>query len=229
MRSEMKYYLTMRQYQLLRHAFDQVMQRDENSREGPYTVTSLYFDDMNNSDYHDCVAGVSQRKKHRIRFYNQNFKVIKFEKKHKIQNKSSKKSFKISEEEFSQIIAGNGDFLRSDEPLKMETYYYHEQRFLRPKIVVSYDREAFVLPYGDIRITFDYKLRCDDYIDDLLNYKDARYYVDLDSPMILEVKYNSFIPNHIKAILQSQPITKQSISKYVLSRDHLSNRKKGLL
>lgn len=229
MRTEIKYYLTMRQYHLLRHAFEQVMERDKNSANGPYTVTSLYFDDMQNSDYHDCVGGVSERKKHRIRFYNQDLSHIRFEKKHKIRDKGSKQTFSISEDEFQQLIHGNADFLRSEHPLKMETYYYHEQKLMRPKVVVSYDREAYVLPYDDIRITFDYKLRCDDYFEDLLNHKDASHYVELETPMILEVKYNSFIPNHIKAILQTQPLTKISISKYALSRNYLTDRKKGLL
>lgn len=229
MRTELKYYLTMRQYYLLKNVFDQVMERDAYSLHGPYTVTSLYFDDSNNTDYKDSLSGISDRKKHRIRFYNQNFDFIKFEKKVKRQYKSSKQSFEISQFEFEGLLQGDAEFLNSKNTLKMETYYFYHQKLLRPKVVVSYEREAYVLPYDNIRITFDFKLRCDDYFNDLCDYKDARHFVQMEWPIIMEVKYNSYLPNFIKSILGSQNLTKLSISKYVLSRDHLQKRRKGLI
>ena len=89
----------------------------------------------------------------------------------------------------------------------------------RPKVIVEYQREAFYLPYNNIRITFDKHLSTYNNFTDINNIKKGISFTVINEDMItLEVKFNNELPIHIKNLLSIIPASRASIGKYVLGQ-----------
>jgi hypothetical protein len=86
-----------------------------------------------------------------------------------------------------------------------------------PKVIVDYFREAYVCRLNNIRITFDKNLRTGLYSKDLLGNIPTIDVIE-EPKMILEVKYNSYLPDYIRDILQISSNQRYAISKYVVCR-----------
>ncbi len=61
---------------------------------------------------------------------------------------------------FYEILQGDYEFLLKS-PLNLLQIFYHEcmSNFMRPRIVVDYEREPYIMEAGDVRITFDKNVR----------------------------------------------------------------------
>ena len=92
-------------------------------------------------------------------------------------------------------------------------------RLLRPKAIVEYDREALTGDSSELRVTFDRHLRVSYNTFDLFEKSNARYYVLPEDISILEVKFNSFLPDFMRGILAMVHNHSMAISKYVLCRE----------
>ena len=93
-----------------------------------------------------------------------------------------------------------------------------KHNLLRQDVIVDYTREAYVSDLSNIRITFDKDLRTGLTNTDLFN-KDFPSIKALDEPwMILEVKYNNFLPDYIKNLLQLRSAQRYAISKFVICK-----------
>lgn len=221
LRHELKFYINYHEYTYLKNRLKDSLILDENSslETSDYTIRSLYFDDVYNSALKEKEAGVFQRKKYRVRIYNGSDSVIKFEKKSKYNKYITKKSKKLSKKEFYKLINGKTDFLiKSKNKLLNEVYVETKTKLLKPVVIVTYEREAYTYPLERIRITFDKNLRAGiksyDVFDENLIEKDI-----FDKQiMIMEIKYNSYLPSFIKNLLQMRKHTHSAISKYVLCR-----------
>lgn len=229
LRHEYKYYINALVYHELQERFRHVLQIDRHMKEGEgYLISSLYFDDPSNSAMDEKKDGTRFREKYRIRLYNNKDDLIKLECKKKFNNYISKQWARLSREEYDRIIYGDYDFLISrPEKVCRMLYAHHNFKLLRPVTVVEYLREAYVHPLGNVRITFDKNLSAS--IGDLdvfnQNYETVR--VPLQGMMILEIKYDDYIPDYIRKIVHSEHMIKSAISKYVLCRD--INRKVRVL
>lgn len=225
MRQEFKYLITKRQDQILNDIFSVLIEKDENCKVKPYTVNSIYFDNDRDMDFHNGNDGIYHRKKHRLRYYNNDLDNIKLEKKEKYGNWSNKTSFWISNEEMMTILSGEYKFLNEKGPNGIDSYNHLYYSGLKPKVLVAYDRVAYTTPYDDIRITFDRNLRFCEIIDGQIYETMPLIFADSYYSNILEVKYNHFLPNYIKQVLDVQNLTRTAVSKYNLSRLILTNRK----
>lgn len=99
------------------------------------------------------------------------------------------------------------------------------KRFV-PKIIVDYEREAFVEPISNIRITLDYNISASDEIEQFLNGNYIKTPVLKKEKHVLEVKFDDVFPSYIKAVLQSNVLVQQSFSKYYLGRIAVQQMKK---
>ena len=80
LRHELKYNLNSMQYELLRAKLRTVLRRDPHAGpDGQYHIRSLYFDDFKNTALFEKQAGISRRKKYRIRIYDLEDDVIKLD------------------------------------------------------------------------------------------------------------------------------------------------------
>ncbi|NLC32669.1 MAG: VTC domain-containing protein, partial [Clostridiales bacterium] len=84
-RHELKYYISIRQYQILSRLLSQVLGSDIHAvSNNEYHIRSLYFDTLSNQALHEKISGTADRSKYRIRIYNFSDSFIRMECKSKI-------------------------------------------------------------------------------------------------------------------------------------------------
>ena len=220
-RHELKYYITLGEYELLQRKLSLTMERDAFAKKngGEYFIRSLYFDDRDDSAFREKLDGIDERDKFRIRIYNMRDDVIKLECKHKSNGYIKKQSIGLSRREYEKLMSGDRLFLLNrPEPFARRMYLEFAQRALKPAVIVDYTREAFVFPMEDVRVTFDKNVRTGLRSVDMFNAGIPTYPVIDDYGMVLEIKFNRFLPTYIRSLLQLEASQRSAISKYVLCR-----------
>ncbi len=219
-RHELKYFINYGEYLTLKSKLKMLMKLDTNSLNGSnYHIRSLYFDDIYDSSLFEKQSGIMNRKKYRIRIYNLSSNVIKLEKKSRIGQFINKKSILLKTDDVKKIMNYDYDFLRKlKNNLANEFYFDLQNKIYRPKVIVDYVREAYMLNINKIRITFDKFLKNGFYNLDIFNEKIPLMSSIDENFYILEVKFSNFLPSYIKSILQISSSSNQAISKYVFSR-----------
>lgn len=217
LRNELKFFINTQQKALLADKLSRLCQRDSFSDStGRYTVTSLYFDDYQQSALIDKLSGIKDRKKFRVRVYNHQPDVIKLERKIKRNNLIDKSNHRISRDEYNSLVNGDVSFLVDKDDIVANDFLLNYQtRNLRPRVVVEYRREAFIYKYGDVRITLDHLLKAGIFQNDLFSKGFMRSAIPHDQ-VILEVKYTGYFPDVIRKIIQMNNLQWQSCSKYVI-------------
>ena len=219
-RHELKYYITFFEYRLLRPKLNHVLKSDEFAGQaGDYHIRSLYFDDLHNSALYEKQAGVLTRQKFRIRVYNYSDDVIKLEKKSRIGQFINKESARLTTQQYQMIRSQDYGFLKESSNHLFNEFYFHlTANKLKPDVIVDYVREAYTSKLSNIRITFDKNRRTGLSSTDLFN--ESLPTVDvLERPVhILEIKYDNFLPTHIRNILQLSSNTRFAISKFVICK-----------
>lgn len=221
-RHELKYYINYRDYIVLRQCLKGLMKPDKHSGPtGDYHIRSLYFDDMDESALLDKLAGTKDRGKYRIRIYGLSSKVIRFEKKIKEGQYIGKKSFALTQEEYYQLMNGHPNFLLSKrEPLAKEVWLKIVNGRLSPRVVVDYEREAYVMDYESVRITFDKQIKSGG-PGDIFDKHLPVVPISEKGVTVLEVKFNKALPDYIRNVLGNMDAPQRSsISKYVLCRKY---------
>lgn len=217
-RHEYKYIINSGFYHILRQRLKAAMRPDPNGENGVYRITSLYFDDIYRSAYNDKALGLDSRKKYRVRYYDLSPELIRLEVKEKKGDMVSKRSSRLSVEEYKMLLDGKRHFLKEKGSAAEEFYISDRAVKLSPSVLADYRREAYVCRAGNVRITFDTELKTSPQLDALCGSSEF-YSVFENGEIILEVKYDSFIPSHIQALLSGIPITRESVSKFVLCTD----------
>lgn len=218
-RHELKYYIQQAELDVLRARLLPALDLDPHCRRGPYKIRSLYFDDAFDTALRDKESGVLHRDKYRIRFYNNLTDVIYLERKRKQGDLIQKSSVRITPRLCEKLVEGDPRGLQTAQsPLIRDMFLMMRTRLLRPKVIVDYYREAYVYPVGDVRITFDTRLRTGLSSVDLFD-PDIPTVCPHDRDVeILEVKFNSYLPDFISALLAGLSAERSAISKYVLAR-----------
>ena len=169
----------------------------------PYTVRSLYFDSADENDFFEKEAGMSERKKIRLRIYNTSDNMAKLELKAKSGAMQRKQSLNLTRTAAIKMCRGDYSGL-------LELY--------RPKCMVEYDRVAFSAPENNTRITFDSGVRSNE-ADFRIFYDELQMYpVMAKDRGVLEIKYNRFLLSYIKDCLECVNGVETSVSKYMLAR-----------
>ncbi|MNE69375.1 VTC domain protein [compost metagenome] len=128
----------------------------------------------------------------------------------------------LTREMYDRVLAGDYDVLREpDKPLLSEIHEEMKSNLLRPKVIVDYVREPYVYENGNVRITFDKELRTGLHAVDIFD-QSLEPVRAIDSDLIiLEVKFDEYIPAAIKIALQLEGLHRVSASKYVICRKYL--------
>lgn len=226
-RHELKYLINYQDHALIRSRIKSLLSFDANTdADGCYTVRSLYFDDYYNTAYNDKYAGVQNRAKYRIRIYNNSDKRINFEKKNKIGQYNRKQTARMTREQVDAVLQGNYGVLLKDSN-NLLGVFYHEcvSNVMRPRVVVDYEREPYIMEAGDVRITFDRNIRAGVEGFDIFN--SAMPMIETLEPgsLIMEVKFTEFLPSVIRTILPSKAAEYAAVSKYILCCDKTIHRR----
>lgn len=219
-RKELKHEISKMDGVLLKKRLSYFMNTDPHSNgSGGYNVRSVYFDNFENKALIEKKEGYMNRAKYRVRTYNDDFDTINLEKKSKKNNLTYKEKCRMTAEEYELIRAGDILWMENDtRPLMRELFHNMVRYQLKPVTVVDYDRDVYIYPYGNVRLTFDSNIRTSLRNPDFLN-TTMPMVPSLDHQlMILEVKYDEYIPDVIKMLLQMLDRRKGTYSKYQLSR-----------
>lgn len=221
LRHELKYQIDTMQYTLLRKKISKVLKPDPHARaDGRYHIRSLYFDDFKNTAYFEKLAGVARRKKYRIRIYNYSDKVVKLERKTKLDYYILKDRANITREQAENIIGGNITFLSNSKKGLLKDFYLDYRRtYLRPVVIVDYLREAYIHNVNNVRITFDIGLNKNLGPINLFNFDASTIGVAKEPGVILEIKFNKKLPKYIKGLFPSSIRPRSAIGKFVICRE----------
>lgn len=216
-RNEWKYLISNWEADELKRRLSAFMMHDSHAVNGVYLIRSLYFDDIWDSSYSEKLMGTYNRCKWRIRIYNFSDASIKLERKIKTGSYIHKDSASITREEYERIINMDYSFLlHHKEPLCQEFYYESCVKLFRPKVIVDYDREPFILPEGDVRITFDSEVRAAIMGYDIFDPALPTLNTLPPETRVLEVKFTEFLPSLIRKVLPLDGQEFSAISKYTL-------------
>lgn len=218
LRHELKHTINYSDAVALKSRLSAIASYDAFSTDGEYHVRSLYFDTPTDRALREKIDGVNFREKFRLRLYNRNSDFIKLEKKMKINGLCKKESIPVSKETAFALSKGTiGKITDSTPPLLAELYTKMSTQRLLPKTIVDYKREAFVYPAGNVRITIDSDIRTGLSGTDFLN-PDCITVPAVESGIILEVKWDEFIPRIILDAVAVPYRFASAFSKYAVCR-----------
>ena len=217
-RHEWKHEISYADLLAIRQRLRAVAESDPHAENGRYLIRSLYFDNLSDKALREKIDGVNLREKFRIRYYNGDPSVIHLEKKSKRAGLGTKYSAELTKDEAQSIVDGELDWMMSSgRPLVQELYCKMRYQGLRPKTIVDYTREPFIYRPGNVRVTFDYDIRTGLSCTDFLN-PDCVTIPAGDAPILLEVKWDAFLPSVIRDCVQTPGRRVEAFSKYAQCR-----------
>lgn len=217
-RHEWKHEINLADLYTIKARLHAIARGDPHAIDGKYHIRSLYFDNRNDKALREKIDGVNRREKFRIRYYNGDTSLIKLEKKSKVNGLETKYSAPLTREEAQKIVDGDIDFLmESKDALHNELYCKMHYQGLRPVTIVDYTREPFIYGPGNVRVTFDYDIHTGLGCTDFLNPNCVTIPAG-DPIIIMEVKWDEFLPSIIKHAVQMPGRRVTAFSKYAQCR-----------
>lgn len=216
-RHELKYIINEAEKEVLMSRLKLIMKLDAHAGENGYFIRSLYFDDKKMTAYDEKLAGVSERKKYRIRGYNYTDNNLKLECKRKNGQYINKIAAKLSPEEYEKIINKDYSFLKDRKEKVCQDFYLEcTLNGMEPVVFVDYDRVPFVYDFGEVRVTFDSHVRSGYFDTDICSKEIPVFEVLEPGLLIMEVKYTEYCPSIIKDIVQPAQGIYTAFSKYTM-------------
>ena len=196
--------------------------------DGHYTIRSLYFDDPKDSCLADNESGIDPRFKYRIRMYNGNTDFSVLEQKCKRHGMNHQRVCPISELFCRKLLQGEFDPETIPEEFRppaseglhllMDFYADYQLNLFRPKIIVDYDRTAYLHDIGNVRITLDRSISASGSVTEFLAETPPLSPVMPPGIHILEVKYDDILPDHLYHAMAQTGCIRTAFSKYYYSR-----------
>ena len=162
------------------------------------------------------MAGIADRVKYRIRYYDYDTGAIRLEKKEKHGELTRKTGQTITLADALHLQSGDAAPCPDSRDGLAAELRCGILGGLRPAILVDYDRTPFVCNAGQTRITLDENIRTRPYCPELMASEKAMVPVLEPGQAVLEVKFNDFLPGHLAAALGDIPRVNLAISKYAL-------------
>lgn len=121
-RHEVKHQITQADAVSIRNNLSAVAGSDPHVRsDGSYTIRSLYFDDMRNTALWEKLDGVNERRKFRIRYYNDDLSFIMLECKQKRDNVGCKIQERLTQDEVRRIMEGDISWMAAGDAVRSAT------------------------------------------------------------------------------------------------------------
>lgn len=224
-RYELKYYLSEELYPNLMRLIRPYMTLDPHlvkKGKNSYLIRSLYLDTDDLKFYQDKICGIYNRKKLRIRAYDNDYSHVFLEIKRKKNNFVLKDRACIHYDELQSILNeyggyhANGRGNKADNDVVAKYLSLIPIMQLHPIILMNYEREAYIgINDDNVRLTIDRNLRCLPARSHDLFYSGSDW-TCVNKPLILELKFNHYMPFYFKRIIEQLSLSVRSISKYCL-------------
>lgn len=218
-RQEIKYILPLEKLFALHSKLDGIMARDTYGSRGEYMVRSQYYDSIRDGDLLDNLNGVMEKRKIRIRIYDEKSMTAKLEYKCKSGTGSRKLSMSITRQEAIWMEQGKWEWML-EHPEELAGYLYGKviREVYIPRTIVEYERRAYTSPVSNTRITFDTQIKGTLNPCGLFN-GDLQYVPLLEQDLgVLEVKFDRFLPDYLRKILARIDSLPEANSKYTRAR-----------
>ena len=228
-RLEYKYLVRAEDLSPLRRELAPFLENDRHAEaggRGEYTVRSIYFDSRRFDYYYEKEAGILDRKKLRVRVYDQWHKeamaFLEIKRKYDMQIGKDRAPVPyrhlnplLTSGKVHRYITNSELFPRAVE--EANSFFFHLRRYgLKPTILVSYEREAFFRKFNpSLRITLDKNLRSLPF-PDLDNLYSDEGPPALPGHFILEIKFRASYPTWLKNILGDFRLDRMALSKYAI-------------
>jgi VTC domain len=191
-----------------------------------YLVNSIYFDSPELKCYQEKLDGLKNRKKYRIRFYNDNLskaKPVFFEIKRRSDAIILKNRTIIKPKHLKDISLSNWKDIQKTSPNFFSEFFFDKNQYqLQPKVFIQYKRKPYFSRFQkNFRITFDYDITAAK-INSVFPNQIFPQNIQHDTT-IMEVKFNGIIPDWFSYIIKSNSLKRISFSKYCNSIEKLYN------
>ena len=189
-RHEWKHEISRADLIAIRQRLRAVATPDPHAGDGKYYIRSLYFDNLYDKALREKIDGVNRREKFRIRYYNGDLSYMTLEKKSKINGLGTKFQARLTASEAQSILDGDIGWMAeaSDRPLVQELYSKMRSQGLRP-------------------------FSCTDFLN-----PDCPTIPAGDPVILLEVKWDNFLPDIIRDAVQTPGRRVTAFSKYARAR-----------
>ena len=153
-----------------------------------------------------------------MRYYNDDTDFIRLEKKIKIDKRGLKLSCPIDADQAKNLLEGNIDFCRNHPNELLRAFYIDSKtKMLHPVLCITYLRFPYIHRMGNVRITLDTQIRYSLKISDFFKKTDSLV-KSKKSACILEVKFDQFLPDVVRSLIQTNQNQATSHSKYGYGR-----------
>ncbi len=213
---------------MLKIRLNGIMRRDPHTdQRGRYLIRSIYFDDIYDTAFRENADGLDRHEKFRIRAYNNDDSFISLELKIKERGKTRKISEVISRELYRYLVFDEGGHMDPGQcgDLSRKLIAAKMTRLMKPRLIVQYEREPYIMDTGNVRVTFDRFISASGSLDRMFEKNAYAFPVLPENLHLLEVKWDSFLPGHIGEALKNDNLNNTSFSKYFLSVQTLSGIK----
>lgn len=219
-RNELKFLVDELQLQFIQKKLEPLLSPDRNQEDGAYRIRSMYFDTYERKSYRENDAGVEERKKYRIRVYDDPKGYIRLEIKHKLKGKNIKEGCLLSVETYQQIMDRTLRFDPAFPKALNQLYLDMQMNLLRPSIIVEYERTALVYDIGNVRITFDRNISYSHNFESFLDDQIPKTPLLPSNKHVFEVKYDEVLPEFISQTIETGQMQRTTFSKFYLSHLH---------
>ena len=215
MRHEIKSRLAPAEAAALRTRLRAVMIPDPHARpDGTYDIHSVYLDTPSRAALTEKQVGLPVRHKYRIRYYNENRDFFRLERKSKVGSLCDKVGCTLTRDEIDRLMAGDILWMADcDRALVRELYLRMRTQLMAPSVQVHYRREAYIYGPGNVRVTLDSDVRTGLWDTDFLSPAQPRPRTQSDDFVLLEVKFDHYLPEIIRDITQCR-CRSMSFSKF---------------
>ncbi len=219
-RHEWKHEINLSDALVIRQRMGVIGTIDPYAIQGSYHIRSVYFDNGYDKALREKLDGVDRREKWRIRLYNGDSSLIHLERKIKRHNLGTKESCVITASEAQAIVDGDTSWMATDERSLVRALAVDMAcQGMRPRTIVDYVRDPFTYPAGNVRVTIDHHIRTGLVSTDLLDPLVPTVPIPGD-PIILEVKWDDFLPSVVRDAVQLGARRTTSFSKYAACRSY---------
>ncbi len=212
-RYELKYILTMAQYQLLLEKMPHHMMGDDYGR---HKISNIYFDTEDYRIIRHSLEKPTYKEKLRVRCYGEPHEEMTafIELKKKLNGVVYKRRVYSEQSKVFDYLCKDADTVERSQVLNEIDYFKNNHRDIKPKVYLSYEREAFFSTDDEnFRLTFDFNIMARDKNVSLYSSDDDRVVLSGDY-VLLEVKTVLGLPPWFLTFLSENQIFKTSFSKY---------------
>lgn len=223
-RHELKFVCAMPELKIVESRVRPLLKLDPHAGpNGQYCIRSVYFDDEWDTCYHENEDGTDPREKFRIRIYNGSDEHITLELKQKLKGMTRKLSCPLTRQQCEAALRGEILTEEADSPGLLRKFILQQrERRLSARIIVEYDRVPYVFRLGNVRVTLDENIRSSHQVERFLEQDFLRRPILPTGEHVLEVKYDEFLPDPVRQVLQTGTLRRTSFSKYYLCRYYSS-------